>query len=62
MSHSSTPYDILGDTFKLLSILCETFTYPTNYTQGCYSCRTLYVSVCVCVCVYNNSACSFHSL
>ena len=40
--HSSTPYNILGEMFKLLSILCETFTYPTNHTQWCYFCGTLY--------------------
>ena len=32
MSHSSTSYDILGEMFKLLSILCETFMYPANHT------------------------------
>ena len=34
MSHLSTPYDILGEMFKILPISCKTFTYPTNHTQA----------------------------
>ena len=34
ISHSSTPYGILGEMFKLLSVSCETHTYPTNHTQA----------------------------
>ena len=30
ISHSSTPWDFLGEKFKLLSVSCETFTYPTD--------------------------------
>ena len=34
--HSSAPYDILGEMFKLLSISCETFTYPTHHIQALF--------------------------
>ena len=34
LAHSSIPNDILGEMFKLLSISCETFTYPSNHTQA----------------------------
>ena len=35
MSHSSTPYDMLGDGFKLLSTSCDTFmTLPTPRKQA----------------------------
>ena len=34
ISHSSTPYDILGEMFQLLSILAKTFMYlPTTLKQ-----------------------------
>ena len=42
-SHSSTPYDTLGEMFELRSISCETFTYPTNHSRRRYFCRTLYI-------------------
>ena len=34
ISHSSTPYDISGEMFKLLPVLCETFLYLTSHTQA----------------------------
>ena len=32
--HSSTAYDSVGEMFKLLSVLCETFPCPTNHTHA----------------------------
>ena len=36
MSHSSTPYDIVGEMFQLLCISCETFTYPPTTLKQSY--------------------------
>lgn len=43
ISRSSTPCDILGEVFRLLSTLCETFTCPADHTRWRSLCRTLYV-------------------
>ena len=34
ISHSNTPYEILGEMFKLNYKLLQPYYYPTNYTQA----------------------------
>lgn len=50
VSHSSTPYGILGETVALLSLSCETFTYRVR-GAFCQTLRVCYLSLLCSLCV-----------